>query len=105
MNQEEHHDLLLSAISRPFQTFLGNELYPDPYEKAAALGESLIMNHPFADGNKRTAMLAMLAFLQENNIEIVASSDDLCNFVINMATGENRFQKIVDWLKSNSRLG
>ena len=98
------HNLLLSAINRPFQTFAGNELYPGPYEKAAALGESLIINHPFADGNKRTAMLAMLAFLLENNIEVVASNDDLYIFVLKMATGENRYQEIVDWLKSNTRL-
>ena len=55
--------LLESAIARAYQTFEGNDLYPTPYEKAAALGESLITNHPFIDGNKRTGMAAMYALL------------------------------------------
>lgn len=54
--------LLQSAIQRPFQTFSGEELYPTLIEKAAALGESLTINHPFVDGNKRTGTLAMFTF-------------------------------------------
>ncbi|MEP1096365.1 MAG: type II toxin-antitoxin system death-on-curing family toxin, partial [Cyclobacteriaceae bacterium] len=46
--------LLLSALNRPFQTFDGNELYPTVIDKAAAILESIIKNHPFIDGNKRT---------------------------------------------------
>ena len=42
-----------SAIARPFQTFGGEDLYPSPFAKAAAVGESLIINHPFIDGNKK----------------------------------------------------
>ncbi len=45
-------DVLLSALARPFQTFDGVELYPTPVEKAAAILESIIANHPFLDGNK-----------------------------------------------------
>jgi death on curing protein len=47
---------LESAIARPYQTFGAKDLYPTCFEKAAAIGESIIMNHPFIDGNKRTAM-------------------------------------------------
>jgi death-on-curing protein len=47
--------ILESAINRPYQTFDKNELYPDPEDKAAAIFESIISNHPFVDGNKRTA--------------------------------------------------
>jgi death-on-curing protein len=54
--------LLESAIARPFQSFGGEDLYPSIFEKAAALGESLIINHPFIDGNKRTGTVAMIAF-------------------------------------------
>lgn len=50
---------LSSAIARPYQTFDGLELYPEPIEKAAALFESIISNHPFIDGNKRTAYVLM----------------------------------------------
>ena len=56
-----------SAIARPFQTFGGNDLYPTIFEKAAAIGESIIMNHPFIKGNKRTAFGVMNKIL-ENKI-------------------------------------
>ena len=49
--------LLESAIARPFQTFGGEDLYPSPFDKAAAIGESLIENHPFIDGNKEQECL------------------------------------------------
>ena len=54
--------LLQSAIQRPFQTFGGKYLYATVYEKAAALGESLIENHPFVDGNKRTGGFSNIYF-------------------------------------------
>ena len=63
-------DLLESAIARPFQTFNGKDLYPSIFEKAAALGESIIINHPFIDGNKRTGTIAMIALLQENGLHL-----------------------------------
>ncbi|WP_424961484.1 type II toxin-antitoxin system death-on-curing family toxin [Ekhidna sp.] len=47
-------ELLNAAINRPFQTFDGNELYPEPIDKAAAILESIVKNHPFVYGNKRT---------------------------------------------------
>ena len=91
-------NLLLSAIARPFQTFDGTDLYITPIEKAATLGESLIINHPFIDGNKRTALLAIVAFLQEYNIELVVSNDEAINFIISMSIGKSKFVEIVDWL-------
>jgi len=93
------YNLLLSAIHRPFQTFDGQDLYPGIIEKAAALGESLIINHPFVDGNKRTALLSMLGFLQENGIEISAVSDELYDFVIAMSMGKKKYDDIVIWLR------
>ncbi len=96
-------NLLLSAINRPFQTFDGKELYPGPFEKAAALGESLIINHPFVDGNKRTAFLAMLALLKEYGIELSVQENEMYNYVITMSTGEKKFEDIVLWLKSKSQ--
>jgi len=96
-------NLLLSAINRPFQTFDGKELYPEPFEKAAALGESLIINHPFVDGNKRTALLAMLALLKEYGIDLSVTDNDLYSFIIKMSTGEKKFEDIVAWLKAKSK--
>ena len=92
--------LLLSAIARPFQTFDGHELYPTIFEKAAALGESIIINHPFMDGNKRTAFLAMLSLLNEHGKEFSREDHDVYHFIISMSTGENKFDEIVAWLKS-----
>ncbi len=95
--------LLESAIARPFQTFGGKDLYPSPFDKAAAMGESLIENHPFVDGNKRTGMLAIVALLKEYGIEVNADSDGLYQFTISISTGEIKFEKIVEWLKNNSQ--
>lgn len=96
-------DLLLSAIARPYQTFDGADLYASPYEKAAALGESLIINHPFLDGNKRTAFLTMLALLHEYGIEFSGSAEDTYGFIIAMSCGEKGFEAIVEWLAQNCK--
>ena len=77
-------------------------MYPGPFEKAAAPGESLIINHPFVDGNKRTALLAMLAILSEYGLELSVSESELYNFVIGMSTGQKKYEEIVVWLKSKS---
>lgn len=95
--------MLESAIARPFQTFSGNELYPEPYQKAAALAESLIINHPFMDGNKRTGALTMIAFLNNTGYKLTASSDHLYQMIISISTGQLRFEEIVSWLKENSK--
>ncbi len=94
---------LLSAIARPFQTFDGKDLYPGPFEKAAALGESLIINHPFVDGNKRTAFLGMLALLSEYGIELSTGENEMYDFIIAMSTGQIKYEEIVEWLIDNNR--
>jgi death-on-curing protein len=94
---------LESAVSRPYQTFGGDELYLSVYEKAAAIGESIIMNHPFVDGNKRTGFLAMLAVLADERVYISSPNDKTYQFVIDISTGEKRFEEIVEWLKNNSQ--
>ena len=95
--------LMESAIARPYQTFGGEDLYPTFFEKAAAVVESIIINHSFVDGNKRTGFLAMLAILETGNIMIDASNNDLYNFTIKISTGEIKFKEIVIWLKNNSK--
>lgn len=96
--------LLESAIARPFQTFGGEQLYPTLFEKAAALGQSLIVNHPFCDGNKRTGMLAMASLIISSKRRFTASSDKLYNFIINISTGTISFEEIVEWLKENTTI-
>ncbi len=65
-----------SAVAQPRMTFGGADLYPTPVEKAAALGFSLVMNHPFVDGNKRVGHAAMETFLVLNGFEIEAAIDE-----------------------------
>ncbi len=93
--------MLESAIARPFQTFGGEELYPDAFSKAAALAESLIINHPFVDGNKRTGFTAMTALLLENNLRLMASQSDAYETMIKVSTGEMNYEHLRDWLKLN----
>jgi death on curing protein len=67
---------LESAVAQPQMTFGGEDLYPTVVDKAAALGFSLVMNHPFVDGNKRIGHAAMETFLVLNGLEIYASVED-----------------------------
>lgn len=94
-------EMLKSAIERPFQTFDGDELYPSVFQKAAALGESLIKNHAFIDGNKRIGMLAMYSFLLHHGFVLNVPGDTMYNFIISIATGEIHFDEIVLWLQKN----
>ena len=93
---------LESAIVRPFQTFDGKELYPSILEKAASLIESILINHPFIDGNKRTGYTLLRLFLIQNGLDISASQDNKYVFVINIASGTLKYEGIVSWLKSNT---
>ncbi len=94
--------LMESAIARPYQTFGGEDLYSITFEKAAAIAESIIINHPFLDGNKRTGYLAMLAILEEGKLEITVTNNEIYSFVIRISTGEIKFDEIAEWLKLNT---
>jgi len=72
--------LLQSAIARPQVTFDGQDLYPDIFFKAGALMESLLQNHPFVDGNKRTAVTSAAMFLRMNGYRLTASNAELEQF-------------------------
>ena len=93
---------LESAIARPFQTFGGEDLQITIFEKAAALGESLIVNHPFVDGNKRTGFLAMTSLLEEDGYLLIATQEEAYYFTIKIAMGEIKFGEIIEWLKQNT---
>lgn len=93
--------LLESSINRPFQTFDGQELYPHPIDKAAAIFESIIANHPFIDGNKRTAYVLMRLTLKNYSIDIHSEQNDKYEFVIKAASGQVKFDQIRIWIKNN----
>ncbi|WP_138993314.1 type II toxin-antitoxin system death-on-curing family toxin [Larkinella sp. C7] len=65
--------IMLSAIARPYSGFGDTEFYKTPLEKAAAIIESIVKNHPFIDGNKRTGYVLMEIILRINNLFINAS--------------------------------
>ena len=92
---------LESAIAQPRMTFDNNELYPSLVEKASALGFSLIQNHPFTDGNKRTGHAVMEVFLVANGYEIDASMDEQTDVVLNVASGVMRREDFTEWLRAH----
>jgi death on curing protein len=96
--------LLQSAVARPQATFGGEELYPDLFLKAATLLESLVGNHAFIDGNKRTAITAAGVFLSINGVHLLAANQELEAFTLQCAQGSVTVEQIVLWLKDNSRL-
>lgn len=95
--------LLESAVYRPQASFGGEDLYADLFSKAAALGYSIIKNHPFVDGNKRTGFEAMRLLLRLNGYDIQASLNAKFDFVLAIAEGRLKEQAIADWLKQHSR--
>ncbi len=77
---------LESALAQPLMTFGGEELYPTVIEKAAALGFSLIMNHPFVDGNKRVghAVMETLSYKSRHRLTISTSPTARSTFTSSM---------------------
>ena len=95
--------LLESAIDRPHATFDNNDLYPDLFSKTAALGHSIILNHPFTDGNKRTGYMAMKLLLSINGYDIHVSEDEAFKFVMEIAEKSKDVAVIGKWLKIHSQ--
>jgi death on curing protein len=93
--------LLESALAQPLMTFGGEDLYSSVVEKACALGFSLIMNHPFVDGNKRIGHAAMEVFLILNGMEINASVDEQEKIVLAIAAGEKEREAFLEWLQEH----
>jgi death-on-curing protein len=93
--------LLLSAVSRPRATFKGKDLYTDVFHKAAAVMESLAVNHPFIDGNKRTAITSAAVFLTLNGRVLEATQHDLETFAVSVAVGMP-FNDIVAWFRKHA---
>jgi death-on-curing protein len=95
--------MLESAVARPRAAFGKKELYPDLFSKASALMESLVNNHPFVDGNKRTGIASAGLFMRINGRKLIASSDDLEFITLRVARGEIVLKELSSWLKKNSQ--
>lgn len=94
--------LLESAIFRPQSTFGGQELYPTIFLKAAGLMTSLALNHPFVDGNKRTATVSALTFLYLNGYIIKVSQAQLVNSVLKIESKQWDVKKLANWFEDHS---
>jgi len=97
--------LLDSAVNRSRATFDGKDLYPDTFAKAAALGQSLVLNQPFVDGNKRTAWEAMKRFLGENGVLLRSSARDVVDLMLQIGDEHLDVGAIAEWLKQRMREG
>ncbi|PJA55228.1 type II toxin-antitoxin system death-on-curing family toxin [Candidatus Roizmanbacteria bacterium CG_4_9_14_3_um_filter_33_18] len=95
--------LFESAVYRSHATFGGIDLYPSIYEKAGALVHSLLLNHPFVDGNKRTAMASMLVFLEINGYLFSATQKELVKTALSIENKKWNIKQISLWLQKHSK--
>lgn len=93
--------LLRSAVARPQAGFGEIEFYPDIFDKAAVITHSIIKNHPFLDGNKRTGIAAGIILLEINNIKITVSQEELVSFTLQIAEGKIDWQGISGWFRDH----
>ena len=94
---------LESALAQPDMSFGGADLYPDVIAKAAALGFSLICNHPFVDGNKRIGHAVMEVCLLMNGLEIHADVDEQERVILAVAAGDMSREAFTAWLRRVAR--
>jgi death-on-curing protein len=80
-------NLLSSAVAMPYASFSGNFLHKDVFEMAAAYAFHISQNHPFVDGNKRTALASALVFLELNGLSISDSEEKLYEAMMSLAAG------------------
>ena len=95
--------LLESAVATPAQQFGGQYLHEDIPAMAAAYAFHICMNHPFADGNKRAATAAMIAFLSDNGWSFDATADEAEPVILQLAAGAMDKPTFTDWAKKHMR--
>ena len=90
---------LEAAAARPGMTFDGEDLYPDLAAKAAALMHSLVLNHPFVDGNKRVGAAAAELVVEVNGYRLRADDPDLERIAFSTAKGELSAEALAIWFR------
>lgn len=95
--------LLQSALARPAASFAGEYLYKTIFDKAAALLYSLLLNHAFADGNKRTATYFAYRFLEINGYVLKVSNKELAQFALDVESKKLDLRRTSSWLKKYSK--
>jgi death-on-curing protein len=94
--------LLQSAIQAPMSGFGDQEFYPSLFDKAAVLMRSIVQNHPFVDGNKRTGISAAAMTLGINGYKLNASQQEFEDFAVLVATDHPSVEEIAEWLRAKS---
>jgi len=95
--------LLDSALENIFATFDGKDLYPTKEEKGARLGYSLIKNHAFVDGNKRTGMHIMILFLALNGVELFHTERELVETGVAVGAGTMSYEQLLEWVRGHRK--
>ena len=90
--------MLESALSAPFQSFGGQDIFPAVRQKAVRLGFGLIMNHPFIDGNKRIGVHVMLTVLSMNGIELEYTQKELYEAILDVAASNTTYEELFEWV-------
>lgn len=96
-------DLLQSALNAPFQAFEGKKVYPSLLSKAAAMCRSVISNHPFVDGNRRTGIHVMLIFLEVNGVQPNYMQQELIDLGLGIAAEKLDVITIFNWLSEHCK--
>ena len=96
------HQVLQSAVRRPYLIIFGEEQFPTVIDKAAATMHSLAAHHVFADGNKRTAECATRLFLEANGFQTTWSHDEVYSFVLQIARHEVIVDDVAQWLHAHT---
>lgn len=94
-------NVLEGCVEQPFMTFDGVDLYPELVDKAAALGFSLVANHPFVDGNKRIGYASLITFLEINGKSIQASVDEQEATILAVASGKIDRDSFTQWVRDH----
>ena len=95
--------LIQSAISRPQASFGGQYLYESIFDKAAALFHSLLFNHAFVDGNKRTTVTSTARFLHLNGYDFVAEQEEIVTFALLAENTHPSLEEIALWLQKHTK--
>ena len=93
----------MSVIEAPKQVVFNKEQYPTVFEKAAVYLRNIIGDHPFNDGNKRTAITVCVIFLERNEKYLITNPKDLETFTIKVVTNHLEITTIAEWLKIHTK--
>ena len=93
--------MLNSALQAPFQTFGGEELYPETKDKIIRLAYGLIKNHSFRDGNKRIGALVLLVLLEINGYHVNASNEEFADIIMGIAASEKDDEDLKKWVEEH----